>query len=50
MPEHDINDLSYKFVIMFYSKGMENDDTEADFACMSGKFCIHVEKYLFLNP
>lgn len=29
---------------------MDNDDTEVDFACMSGKFCFHVEKYLLLNP
>lgn len=29
---------------------MDNDGTEADFACMSRKFYVHVEKYLFLNP
>lgn len=29
---------------------MVNDETEVDFASMSGKFCVPVEKYLFLNP
>lgn len=50
MPGADIHDLLYKFVVIFYSKFIDNDDTEVDFACMSGKFCVHVEKYLFLNP
>lgn len=38
------------FFISFYSKDTNNDDTEVVLDCISGDFCVHVGKCLFLYP